>query len=116
MSPNGIEQSAPKQIWASNRTYQIGKIRTKTEINKTIRNADKTKTKVENYDCFGNRAQPGRAETYYDKKGNLSKRQKRLQPELLIFFMVSEMGLEPTQISPYAPETYVSTIPPLRHI
>ena len=28
--------------------------------------------------------------------------------------MVSEMGLEPTQISPYAPETYVSTIPPLR--
>lgn len=31
-------------------------------------------------------------------------------------FMVSEMGLEPTQISPYAPETYVSTIPPLRRI
>ena len=29
---------------------------------------------------------------------------------------MSEMGLEPTQISPYAPETYVSTIPPLRHI
>ena len=28
---------------------------------------------------------------------------------------MSEMGLEPTQISPYAPETYVSTIPPLRH-
>ena len=27
---------------------------------------------------------------------------------------MSEMGLEPTQISPYAPETYVSTIPPLR--
>ena len=26
------------------------------------------------------------------------------------------MGLEPTQISPYAPETYVSTIPPLRLI
>ena len=24
-------------------------------------------------------------------------------------------GLEPAQISPYAPETYVSTIPPLRH-
>ncbi len=31
-------------------------------------------------------------------------------------FMVSEMGLEPTQISPYAPETYVSTIPPLRRV
>lgn len=31
-------------------------------------------------------------------------------------FMVSEMGLEPTQISPYAPETYVSTIPPLRQV
>ena len=30
-------------------------------------------------------------------------------------FYLSEMGLEPTQISPYAPETYVSTIPPLRH-
>ena len=29
-------------------------------------------------------------------------------------FYLSEMGLEPTQISPYAPETYVSTIPPLR--
>ncbi len=29
---------------------------------------------------------------------------------------MSEMGLEPTQITPYAPETYVSTIPPLRHI
>ena len=24
-------------------------------------------------------------------------------------------GLEPAQISPYAPETHVSTIPPLRH-
>ena len=29
--------------------------------------------------------------------------------------MVSEKGLEPSQISPYAPETYVSTISPLRH-
>lgn len=29
--------------------------------------------------------------------------------------MVSEMGLEPTRIAPYAPETHVSTIPPLRH-
>ena len=24
-------------------------------------------------------------------------------------------GLEPAWIAPYAPETYVSTIPPLRH-
>ena len=28
---------------------------------------------------------------------------------------MSEKGLEPSQISPYAPETYVSTISPLRH-
>ncbi len=32
----------------------------------------------------------------------------------LLLKKMSEMGLEPTQISPYAPETYVSTIPPLR--
>ena len=33
---------------------------------------------------------------------------------MVSLFLMSEMGLEPTQISPYAPETYVSTIPPLR--
>ena len=27
-----------------------------------------------------------------------------------------EGGLEPPRISPYAPETHVSTIPPLRHL
>lgn len=31
------------------------------------------------------------------------------------YVMVSKKGLEPSWIAPYAPETYVSTIPPLRH-
>ena len=30
-------------------------------------------------------------------------------------FMVSKTGLEPVQISPHAPQTCASTIPPLRH-
>ena len=29
---------------------------------------------------------------------------------------MSEMGLEPTQISPHAPQACASTVPPLRHI
>ena len=34
---------------------------------------------------------------------------------IIIIYIMPKAGLEPAWIAPYAPETHVSTIPPLRH-
>ena len=44
------------------------------------------------------------------KNRGLSPRSK-----FFIHILVPKRGLEPLRIAPYAPETHVSTIPPLRH-
>ena len=40
---------------------------------------------------------------------------KQIKRAQLGSFYLPKRGLEPLRISPYAPETHVSTIPPLRH-
>ena len=41
---------------------------------------------------------------------------KKVITEVITFFIMPKGGLEPPRIAPYAPETHVSTIPPLRQI
>ena len=41
---------------------------------------------------------------------------KQMITKVIICFMVSMAGLEPARISPHAPQTCTSTIPPHRHL